>query len=1005
MEEKMFLNQFADPSGDFRGKPFWAWNGKLEKEELIRQIRVIKQMGFGGFFMHSRAGLSTEYMGAEWMDCIRACSKEASKLGMQAYLYDEDRWPSGSAGGVVTKNPKYRLKYIRAQTFDKNAFDLIRYGQEYLASFAVRLDDKRELLDYYPVTDVINVKDGYRVTVFAFEEEEQNEFYNGYTYVDTMNAEAVGAYIKETHERYAAACGDMFGKEIRGIFTDEPHRGYIFGGFAFNDEIYRNRIPYTYTLFETFKKKNGYDLLRKLPEVYYRGAGEGFSKTAYDFVEVLQRLFLDNFAKPYRDFCQKNKLIATGHVLHEDTLSDQVATSGSVQRYYEYMDYPGVDVLCEDNKQFWVVKQAYSVAKQLNKPFVLSELYGVSGWQMNFESHKHVGDWQAVLGINLRCHHLSWYTMQGEAKRDFPASIFYQSGWHDKYKYVEDYFSRMGYILSQGKPVTDILVINPIESVWGLIRKGCFDDNRPSAEIKAVEDGYTALFKELADNGLDFDYADEDILKRRSKIKNRALYVGAMKYTTVVLSGMRTVRQSTLDILNRFAAAGGKVIVKDIPDYIDGLKAEADISAFERAGDYESVAEECRKLTAVKQNRLPGVLTHIRKTGRGYYAVMVNTDREKEIDAAEVRFNLPCNAEELDLRSGEIKGCRFERFETGIKIYTSFTKGGERAFRLTKGEVKPYKEKNKSIREITLDGSLEYELTEDNVLVLDIANCLVDGEDIGADEILKIDRTVRRMFQLPFRRGDAIQPWYKEKYFGVAHKEKICRLDLLYEFNIETMPEGDLFFAAETPRKFDICVNGGALKQEPCGTFIDNSIIRLKLPREMLAAGKNAVTLSCDFSESTDLEACYITGSFGVALNGPQKTVTALPQKLDSRPLFRQGLPFYGGKIKFFTGIGGGACAVAFDRIRGACVEADFGGGDAEIVAFAPYETKVHDATGEITFTLNLTRRNTFGPLHQTPPFNPAGWPALFLTEGQYFSLDYGLIDEGLDIPKIRFYE
>jgi hypothetical protein len=62
------LKQFANPPSAFRGKPFWAWNGKLEPAELRRQIRVMRRMGLGGFFMHSRVGLDTPYLADEWFE-------------------------------------------------------------------------------------------------------------------------------------------------------------------------------------------------------------------------------------------------------------------------------------------------------------------------------------------------------------------------------------------------------------------------------------------------------------------------------------------------------------------------------------------------------------------------------------------------------------------------------------------------------------------------------------------------------------------------------------------------------------------------------------------------------------------------------------------------------------------------------------------------------------------------------------------------------------------------
>jgi len=60
-----------------------------------------------------RVGLDTEYLGSEFMDMVRACVDYAEKKNMLACLYDEDRWPSGCAGGKVMKNhPEYKEKHL-----------------------------------------------------------------------------------------------------------------------------------------------------------------------------------------------------------------------------------------------------------------------------------------------------------------------------------------------------------------------------------------------------------------------------------------------------------------------------------------------------------------------------------------------------------------------------------------------------------------------------------------------------------------------------------------------------------------------------------------------------------------------------------------------------------------------------------------------------------------------------------------------------------------------------
>ncbi|MBW7937554.1 MAG: hypothetical protein H3C63_01535, partial [Candidatus Omnitrophica bacterium] len=109
---KSFFDLFQNPTREYRGKPFWSWNGKLEPEELRRQLHIFKKMGMGGAFLHSRVGLATPYLGREWFDCIRASIDECRELGLEAWLYDEDRWPSGSAGGLVTRDPRYRLHFL-----------------------------------------------------------------------------------------------------------------------------------------------------------------------------------------------------------------------------------------------------------------------------------------------------------------------------------------------------------------------------------------------------------------------------------------------------------------------------------------------------------------------------------------------------------------------------------------------------------------------------------------------------------------------------------------------------------------------------------------------------------------------------------------------------------------------------------------------------------------------------------------------------------------------------
>ena len=73
---------------------------------------------------------------------------------------------------------------------------------------------------------------------------------------------------------------------------------------------------------------------------------------------------------------------------------------------------------------------------------------------------------RAALGVTLRVPHLSWVSMRGSAKRDYPASISYQSAWYKEYGYIENHFARLNTALTRGKPIVNVAVLHPIESAW-----------------------------------------------------------------------------------------------------------------------------------------------------------------------------------------------------------------------------------------------------------------------------------------------------------------------------------------------------------------------------------------------------------------------------------------------------------------------------------------------------------------------------------------------------------
>ena len=135
---------------------------------------------------------------------------------------------------------------------------------------------------------------------------------------------------------------------------------------------------------------------------------------------------------------------------------------------------------------------------------MLSELYGVSRWNYDFRKYKIHGDWQAALGVTIRVPHLSMYSMKGEAKRDYPASIFYQSPWYKKHNVVEDHFARVNTALTGGKQICDIAVIHPIESFWMLYGSIV----RDAKKRLQMDMHFKKLTEMLLKRGFDFHFID-----------------------------------------------------------------------------------------------------------------------------------------------------------------------------------------------------------------------------------------------------------------------------------------------------------------------------------------------------------------------------------------------------------------------------------------------------------------------------------------------------------------
>ena len=179
---------FLSPSKEYRCVPFWAWNGKMEKEELLRQIGIFEKMGMGGVLIHSRCGLQTPYLSDEFMELALACADETHRRGMACWLYDEDRWPSGSAGGMATRDRQFAQRYLRFAPVDSKE----KRGESsvLLAHYWIGLNQHGELSEYR-LLSTEERSDHESLWEASIEISQPQNWYNNQPYLDVLNPEAV----------------------------------------------------------------------------------------------------------------------------------------------------------------------------------------------------------------------------------------------------------------------------------------------------------------------------------------------------------------------------------------------------------------------------------------------------------------------------------------------------------------------------------------------------------------------------------------------------------------------------------------------------------------------------------------------------------------------------------------------------------------------------------------------------------------------------------------------
>jgi hypothetical protein len=543
---------------DYRPAPFWFLNHKLEKKEIRRQIKLMHEAGVSGFFMHPRAGLKTPYGSDEWFNMIEVMVDEAEKSGMKAWLYDEDPYPSGAAGGrIFFENPEFAARQVRFYEFspDSNGkieadigagkilealavktdasgniaevknidgnIGLIRsdfFMTPWNNSYYIQLQDKTKFPHFRAETFNPHLRlelqlngDNWKAYVSSAETILGDEKYG--LLPDNLNPECVKLFLEMAHEKYRKRFEKKFGKTIPGIFTDEASRG--------------GAMPWTPKLNQTFQEMHGYEL----PGNYYhlfKAYGQESRKVRCDFWETVHHLFSISFFEQIGNWCRENSLELCGHLICEEDPLIMVNVY-DLQKHFGIPGFDHVTFNVPDGKFSSLNlggKLVSSAAAQQGKNKVLSECFGCNPFNFGIDGMKKVANWLYSLGITWLVPHGFFYSYDGYRKYDAGKSFFFQDEEFADFKQFAIYAQNTGYKLGEAKSLNHVCILYPITALRSLF----------PAELNLAEKLREQLFdcvQMLLNNRAQFDLADEAALCD-SSIEAGKIHCGRQEYDTVI---------------------------------------------------------------------------------------------------------------------------------------------------------------------------------------------------------------------------------------------------------------------------------------------------------------------------------------------------------------------------------------------------------------------------------------------------------------------------------------
>lgn len=548
------VQHFKNPPPEYSLLPFWSLNNTLDSGKLNGQIDQMLDKGVYGAFMHAREGLdqsATPYFSDGWWTAIEAAVKHAHAKGFYTYLYDEDKWPSGSAGGrTIQANPERNIKKIlRYNEFQVQAPQTIRLDlvANPVAIYAGRITD-RGVYDFSSQVDLISLAGkewqapAGRWSVICF-----NMIKDPEQQINYMDSATVADFLHITHDEYYRRLGPYFGNTIPGVFFDEIYA---------NSRDRRNNIFWSDDFLTQFRELKGYDLKPYLPLLILNDPKLSPAKR-FDYFDAVRIIYGKAWFTQYAKWAADHHIWVTGHTTEEliqyIRQSDYFFTEGQLQ------------VPCTDNEDFrygfpraidfYNPKQISSIGHMYGRKRVAAEAMGGGGYTIPLEEYRYGFSMLGVYGVNMFVPHLFHYSMERpENQADWPPSWFYQNPYWKYFKPLANYAQRISYMLSQGKHQCKVAIVYPLTQTW-----------LGGYTTPVSDEYYRDVQRMLLDNHIDYDVIDPYSLAHATST-SQGMQAGSGQYQVLILPGITAIQSEGMKKIQDFVAKGGILVgLKKLP--------------------------------------------------------------------------------------------------------------------------------------------------------------------------------------------------------------------------------------------------------------------------------------------------------------------------------------------------------------------------------------------------------------------------------------------------------